>query len=433
MKPRHAAVVVLTGLLAERRSLTELLEHADWTAMPASDRALARALCFGVARFYYRYDFVLRELLQKPLKARDTDIKALVLVGLHQLCELRIPDHAAIAETVDVTKALGKPWARGLTNALLRNFQRRRDEFDAAVAANAVAATAHPRWLLDAFQEYWPTELDAIVAANNRQAPMVLRINAQRLTRAAYLKRLRLKGIEAEPTLRSEFGIELTSAVNVELLPGFAEGDVSVQDTAAQLAADLVAPQAGERLLDACAAPGGKTAHLLERAPGALDLLALDSQPQRLTRIRDNLDRLGLQAQIAVGDAGDPAGWWDGQPFDRILLDVPCSASGVIRRHPDIKFLRNAADLKELTATQARLLNALWPLLKTGGILLYSTCSVLPPENALQIERFLAQQADAELTAIPVEWGRDTGFGRQILPGEDNMDGFFYALLHKTR
>jgi 16S rRNA (cytosine967-C5)-methyltransferase len=348
------------------------------------------------------------------------------------LIHLRIPDHAAIAETVRVTGALGKPWARGLINAVLRQYQRNHAALDALADADREAATSHPRWLLDALQQSWPTAVNDIVSANNQQAPMVLRVNQRKNTRDAYLLCLRDAGIEALAAPHTGNGVRLARAVNVERLPGFDDGQVSVQDGAAQLAATLLQPRAGDRILDACAAPGGKTAHLLEVSDNAIELLALDHNAQRLPRIQDNLMRLGLEAQIVQGDAAEPSSWWDQRPFDRILLDAPCSATGVIRRHPDIKLLRRADDIGQLAATQAKMLTALWPLLKSEGILLYSTCSVLAEENAGQIKVFLANHADAELIPIQSAWGRDTGYGRQILPGEDEMDGFFYAMVRKT-
>jgi 16S rRNA (cytosine967-C5)-methyltransferase len=351
---------------------------------------------------------------------------------------MRTPDHAAVSETVNVTKALKKPWAKNLVNAVLRSYQRQAEELGNKVEKNEVAKFAHPQWWLDSIKKNWPVDKrwQQILLANNKNPPMTLRLNTSHINREDYLALLAQHEIGATAAKYSAEGIYLEKPIAVSLLPLFAEGKVSVQDEAAQLAAILLNPQKGERILDACAAPGGKTLHLLEREKD-LDLLAIDIEPARLEKIQENLNRTRLNAQLLAANAFDPDSWWDKKLFDRILLDAPCSASGVIRRHPDIKLLRQRDDIKKLTQEQTQILNALWPLLKSGGMLLYATCSVLAEENTLQIQHFLQQHTDARLQPINSAWGEQQIAGTQIFPGdggqngENGMDGFFYALIQK--
>jgi len=428
--PRAVAVAVLNRVLQEGQSLSTLLPHS-FQSLPPERRALAQELCYGTLRWAPRLEALLDLLLAKPLKAKDSDIKSLLLLGLYQLAYMEIPPHAAVSETVAVTALLNKGWAKGLVNALLRRFQRERDALEAKLAKDEVAVSAHPAWLLALLKQAWPEQWPAIVAANNRRPPMTLRVNRRRRARDAYLATLEASGMAAEPSPHAPDALTLQQAVNVEQLPGFAAGEVSVQDAAAQLAALLVDPQPGMRVLDACAAPGGKTGHLLEICDD-IELVALDIEEKRLVRIEQNLDRLGLTAELVAADAAMPSAWWDDRPFDRILLDAPCSASGVIRRHPDIKLLRQADDIEQLVKLQARILQALWPLLKPGGTLVYATCSVLPQENAEQLANFLANHEDAKERPLEKRWGQATTIGRQILPDQEGMDGFFYACIEKT-
>lgn len=434
MTPRQASVAILLQVIQHGRSLTDSLNATLPKLTQPADKALCQAMCYGCLRSYLKLDTLLGKLLKKPLRQKDQDVYCLLLLGLYQLLEMRIPDHAAVSLTVTATRSLRKPWAKELVNAVLRNFRRRQTALleSLSPATNPTAFYSHPGWLLDKFKQAWPDDWQAVVEANNRQAPMSLRVNRQQQSRADYLKTLAEKDITAFAIAHTSQGIQLGSPAGVEQLPGFDTGAVSVQDGAAQLAVELLQPQAGERLLDACAAPGGKTAHILESQPRLKELVAVDIEQARLDKITENLQRLGLQATLICGDAAEPVDWWDGQAFDRILLDAPCSATGVIRRHPDIKLLRRADDIPALRAIQYKLLQQLWPLLKQGGMLLYATCSVLPEENQQQIGRFLTEQSDARLRPIEAEWGRVTPAGQQILPGEDNMDGFFYARLYKT-
>lgn len=428
---RQVAVQALLPVITRGRSLTDSLERELPALDDPRERALAQALAYGVMRGYWRLDWLLRQLLDKPLKNRDADIRLALMLGLYQLLEMRIPDHAAVAETVKLARTFNKPWARGLLNGVLRNFQRQREALLQAAEAEPVAHTAHPAWLLEQLQQDWPQHWEAITRANNQPPPLTLRVNARRLDRNAMLARLAEAGIVAHPAPWATQAICIDPPRPVESIPGFAEGDLSVQDAAAQLAAPLLDPRPGDRVLDACAAPGGKTAHLLELQPELAELVAVDVDPLRLQRIRDTLDRQHLSATLLAADAAEPESWWDGRPFDRILLDAPCSATGVIRRHPDIKFLRRASDIPPLVAGQARLLETLWPLLSPGGMLLYATCSTLLQENSRQMESFLATTPDARPLPIEAEWGHAQPVGRQILPGEDNMDGFYYACLRK--
>lgn len=427
--PRALAARILARVAAGA-SLTAALDDSLPLARD-NDRALIQELCYGTLRAWPRLERIASALLRKPLGKKDRDVQALILLGLHQLTAMRIPAHAAVAETVGAVNALGKGWARGLLNAVLRNFQRQSEVLLAKADDSEPGRWAHPQWLIDALRQAWPNDWQQILAANNERAPMTLRVNARKQSRADYLSVLEQAGINAEATIASDCGIRLQQAIDVCQLPGFAEGTVSVQDEAAQLAAALLDARPGERVLDVCAAPGGKTAHILERNDD-IELLAVDIEAQRLQRVKDNLQRLGLTANTCSGDACRPQDWWDGRPFDRILLDAPCSATGVIRRHPDIKLLRRPGDIETLLELQGEILHAIWPLLRPGGILLYATCSVLPQENERRISTFIAERPDAERRAIDADWGRATGIGRQILPGGTaQMDGFYYACLHK--
>jgi 16S rRNA (cytosine967-C5)-methyltransferase len=427
---RAAAARVLAEVIGQGRSLSTALPRQLAGISSAQDRGFVQELCFGTLRWLPRLELMLRPLLRNPLKQRDSDVQALLLIGLYQLLYLDTPPHAAVSETVSATGVLSKPWARGLVNGVLRNFQRRQAELTATAEGSEVGRYAHPQWLIKKLRKAWPDRWEAIVEANNRRAPMTLRVNRQRISRDEYLKSLSEAGIAARPAAHVSQGIILETPVAVQQLPGFADGLVSVQDAAAQLAAELMGPRPGERILDACAAPGGKTGHLLELAAN-LEVVAVEQDPARLEKITENLDRLGGRATLVQADAAATGQWWDGRPFDRILLDAPCSATGVIRRHPDIKVLRRPGDIDELAQLQQRLLGALWPLLKPGGMLVYATCSVLPQENELQIRRFSGDHTDAVPVEISGTWGQPGEFGRQILPGEDEMDGFYYARLAK--
>jgi 16S rRNA (cytosine967-C5)-methyltransferase len=429
MKARPLAIRVLKEVLEQGRSLSGALP-VQLAKADEGERALTQELSYGVLRYYLQLDAVAAELLDKPLKAKDSDVQLLILMGLYQILYMRIPNHAAVSETVNVTKALKKPWARGLVNALLRRFLREREALMAGLEDDQEARYAHPPWFIEALKRAWPEQWQAVLDANNAYPPMTLRNNARQGSRDAYIRELQEAGLEATAVPCTDNGITLARAVGVERLPGFADGRVSVQDGAAQLAAELLGAKSGEHILDACAAPGGKLAHVLETAPET-EVVAVDIDADRVARIEENLGRLRLEAQVLTADAANTAAWWDGRAFDRILLDAPCSATGVIRRHPDIKLLRRESDIDQLAELQARILDALWPTLRSGGRLLYVTCSVMALENHLQVRTFLDRHKDARHLPLEVPWGHACEVGRQILPGEDGMDGFYYALLEK--
>ncbi|MCI1035964.1 16S rRNA (cytosine(967)-C(5))-methyltransferase RsmB [Pseudomonas putida] len=430
MNPRLAAARALAAVLSGKASLNSSLP-AQLDKVDERDRGLTQDLAFGTARWQPRLDLLAAQLLQKPFKAADADVQALLLVGLYQLFYTRIPAHAAIGETVGCADKLKKPWAKGLLNAVLRRAQREGEELLAGMERDPVVRTAHPRWLQKALKAFWPEQWEAICAANNAHPPMILRVNRRHHSRDAYLALLAEAGIGASACQYSRDGIVLAEACDVRGLPGFAEGWVSVQDEAAQLSAELLELAPGQRVLDACCAPGGKTCHLLEAEAGLAQMVAIDLEAKRLTRVRENLDRLQLDAELIACDARDTASWWDGKPFQRILLDAPCSATGVIRRHPDIKLTRQADDIPALAALQGELLDALWPTLEVGGMLLYATCSSLPTENTEVVGAFLARTPGARELDLATEAGLRQPHGRQLLAQEGGHDGFYYAKLIK--
>ena len=396
----------------------------------ARDAAFARHLAYEVLRWLGALQWLAGQLLDRPLKQKDRDIARLILLGLVQLWRDKAASHAAVNETAECARLLRKPWAVGLINAVLRRFQRERQAMLQALAQTD-ARFAHPQWLQEAIRSDWPDHWQEILDANNQHPPLWLRYNAQRTDSAAFRADLEAVGFAVETHPHAAEALGIKPAVAVEKIPGFTEGLCSVQDPAAQLAKDLLDPRVGERVLDACAAPGGKTAHLLEACPG-IELTALDRHPQRAQMISQTLERLGLGCDVRVADAADTESWWDGQPFDRVLLDAPCSATGVIRRHPEIKWLRTPGQVHAAVQSQAELLAAVWPLLKPDGVLVYATCSVLKRENGRQLKRFLEQNDDAIEQTPAVEWGLAGPPGRQVLPGQAQMDGFFYAVLRKS-
>ena len=430
INPRLLAAQVLSAVIDNGQSLNDVLPGA-LERVVLRNRGLLQELCYGTLRWYHQLNYLLQQLLSKPFKKRDRDLHALLLSGLYQLLYLRTPSYAAVSETVASARELGKPWAANLVNAVLRNFERQRSSLLAQLEHHPQLLHSHPEWLLKRLQVDWPEHWPAIIAANNQHPPQHLRVNLARVSRSDYLQQLHDADIDAAPVHAIDSSVTLTHATAVEQLPGFAEGLVSVQDLAAQLAAYLLDLQPGQRVLDACAAPGGKTCHMLEHET-SINLVAIDSDVTRLGKLEQNLTRLQLNAEIITADAGQPQQWWDGRLFDRILLDVPCSATGVIRRHPDIKLLRRESDITALAYSQTQLLEQLWPLLKPGGQLLYATCSVLEQENSDRVHQFLQTQKDAQEQPLHDDnWGISCKYGRQILPGDQGMDGFFYACLRK--
>ena len=428
MNTRLIATRVLSRVLQDGQSLTAALDSALPAVESVKDRAFIQALCYGVCRSYHRLDFILSELLDKPLK--DMDVKALALIGLYQLKYMRVKPHAAVSETV--LAARKKPWAKALINALLRSYLRDQESLELKADNTPYAAVSHPDWLIRQIEQDWPEQAQSILLENNRQPPMALRVNLARISLDHYLQQLIGRDIAAVAVAFCPTAIILDKPVAVDLLPGFAEGLVSVQDVAAQLAAGLLDVQPGQRVLDVCAAPGGKAAHILEQQPHTGELVAVDIDAARMLRVKDTLQRLKLTTTLVVGDAAKPQDWWDGRLFERILLDAPCSALGVIRRHPDIKLLRRADDIPPLQALQKSILNAIWPLLAPGGVMVYATCSILKQENEQQIGAFLAEHQDAVELPIDAAWGVAGSHGRQIMTGESAMDGFYYARLGKS-
>ncbi|WP_404471594.1 16S rRNA (cytosine(967)-C(5))-methyltransferase RsmB [Vreelandella venusta] len=426
---RAAAARALVPVLTDKGSLAGLDEHS----VVARDRGLLKELCYGTCRRLPRLEALANKLLKQPFKKRDSDVHALLLIGIYQLLYMRIPAHAAVGETAGAARLLGKEWATRVLNGCLRRLQREAEALQADVDREEHIALEHPPWLLSVLRDAWPDQWRAIAEANNEPGPMTLRVNQHHNDREAYLAQLVEQGLSGYLCPHAPDGITLNTPCDVSVLPGFEQGHVSVQDEAAQLSAALLgpalAPRPGAHVLDACCAPGGKTAHLLEQFDIALT--AIDSDNQRLGRVDDTLNRLGLTAELQHADATQQD-WWSGTSFDAILLDAPCSGTGVIRRHPDIKTLRRKEDIRQLAKLQQQLLDNLWPLLRPGGTLLYATCSVLPAENADQIDAFLARTPDAKVTTpSDVAWGIQSGEGRQLFPAQGSHDGFFYARLEK--
>lgn len=428
MNLRLLAVKVLTHVVVDGQSLTSALDRELAPVQNAQDRALIQALCYGVCRYFHRLDFILNCLLEKPLK--DTTIRLLILAGLYQLAFMRIKAHAAVAETVGA--ASRKPWAKGLINALLRRYLREKDQLETLANADLAASFSHPAWLIDKLRDDWPEDAEHCLSENNRQPPLTLRVNLAQISREGYRELLTHQEIDAHPLEFCPSALTLERPLPVEKLPGFTDGLVSVQDAAAQLAAALLDLQPGCRVLDMCAAPGGKTAHILEMQKDLQEVVAVDIDSGRMLRVSENLQRLKLTATTVVGDAAKPETWWDGRPFERILVDAPCSALGVIRRHPDIKLLRRPEDIEQLRRQQRAILQAAWRLLSPRGVMVYATCSVLKEENERQLLDFLTEHDDAVELPICAEWGVKSGAGRQILTGESAMDGFYYARIGKV-
>lgn len=411
--------------MQQGQSLSALLPEYQ-NRVPAKDFPLLQEITFGVARVLPRLEKILTYLLDKPLKGKTRIVQCLLLVGLYQILYTRVPEFAAVDEVVNATKSLKVDNMRALVNAVLRRFLREKEEI--LTKADKHWHTMHPDWFINLLKPVYPNWRE-IIEANNQKPPMWLRVNAK-IARDDYRQALQANGIETATDLHPQ-ALRLLEACGVQKLPNFDEGDVTVQDVHAQWAARLLEPQNGELILDACAAPGGKTTHILELAPEA-QVVALDVEENRLKRVRENLARLKQSAEIICADASNPQAWWKNKPqFDKILLDAPCSATGVIRRHPDIKWLRQPEDIPQLVALQYKILEAMWGLLKDNGTLLYATCSVLAQENRQQIERFLKAHPDAELVILPFEGQTAESVGQQFLPQANGGDGFFYAKLKK--
>jgi 16S rRNA (cytosine967-C5)-methyltransferase len=451
--PRLIASKILYSVIYQGESLSPLLVDNKAAADP-----LVRDLCFGSLRWHKRLSAVLNGLMPKPLKNKDKDVECLLHIGLYQIIYQQTPNHAAVNETVSALKSLKKSWAKKLVNAVLRNFLRRKDELLKKIDKNDAVRYAFPEWLIGKIKKAWPNDWQQIVSASNQRAPMVLRVNLLHQTQDDYCKKLNKCAIRATASTVCHSAIILDKPVNVHELPDFAKGEVSIQDTAAQLATELLDLKPNMLVLDACAAPGGKTGHILEHCQ-PLNVIAIDNNALRMQRVAENMQRIFplLNTQLVdagnqdvklakivnnfanknsnitllVTDAANTEQWADDLLFERILLDAPCSATGVIRRHPDIKCLRRANDIKGLQQQQQQLLAGLWAKLKPEGKLLYATCSILPDENEKQMEAFVAQTEDAIIQNIEADWGRALCYGRQIFPNESAMDGFYYSLIKK--
>ena len=429
---RAVAALVLKRIVNDHCSIKVALSSVG-KSQPSDprDKAFIQELVYGVCRWYFDLEHELSQLLNKPLRRKDHDIKCLLLIGLYQLIHLDTPHHATVQETVAAAKDFKKPWAKGLLNACLR--QAIRNKLGTERNEDTINARNQPQWLVEEIERDWPDTRTQILAAYNERPPLCLRVNITKISREQYLQCLVDAGLNASATQYSECGIKVTPAVDTLALPGFDEGLVSVQDEAAQLAASILCPQANERILDACAAPGGKSGHLIEFAGNHLALTTLDLEPERLQLVAENLTRLGFSAELLCGDATRPDTWWNNQAFDKILVDAPCSATGILRRQPDIKIHRRLSDITNLVELQHDILQKLWPLLKPQGTLLYSTCSILNVENENLMAAFVDSQKDCDALKLTANWGRDTGKGRQILPGDSDMDGFYYCLLRKSK
>ena len=428
---RALAAQATTRVVSERVTLDAALE----AVLAEAPRALvppARSLSFGAVRGFYRHEAILQRVLAQPGKSLDPLVRSILSVALFELEDARTPDYAVVDAAVNTAKSAGRSAA--LINALLRRFLRERDSLQAEIATSPAARYAAPEWLAERLREDWPDRWTDILAASDVQAPMWLRVNPRLVTAADYVATLRHAGIEAVAEPRVPQAVLLAVPRDVGEVPGFSEGLVSVQDLGAQCVAFPLKLEPGQRVLDACAAPGGKTALMAEREPRLSRLIAVDLDRRRLGRVRENLERGALEAEVVHGDAGAPEGWWDGVPFDRILLDAPCSALGVIRRHPDIRLRRSPQELAKMPVVQMRLLTSAFGMLARGGRLVYATCTLTRRENGELIRAFLERTADAAV--VPAKgWepplGEADGSGWQILPGEASADGFYYAALTK--
>ncbi len=426
---RAIVAKILSDLLANRGSLTtQLNKHRDHPEF-----RLIQESSYGCCRWFFLLESLLDRLLNKALKKQDADLKCLMICALYQLRELKVADYAVINESVSAVSVFKKPWAKGLVNAVLRGFQRNREQLEQTLfSEEATRLFSFPGWLESEIFSQWPNHAEQIFRNSNQRPPMTLRVNSRQNSRAQYLQLLAKQNIVATPGALSDSAVYLEKPGAVADIPGFTEGKLSVQDEASQLVPDLLQLHPAHRVLDACAAPGGKSCHILESACSLTKITAIDKTQSKLDRIQENLTRLQLQANLVKADATDVEQWWDGRRFDRILLDAPCSATGVIRRHPDIKLLRKPSDIEKLARIQLLLLRNLWACLKPGGVLLYTTCSLLRQENEQIIKRFLDSSDSAKYEAIAADWGVECKFGRQLLPGTSlGSDGFFYSVLRK--
>lgn len=431
MNSRYLAVKALTPLLNHNGSLKYSLKQ-QLQACPDEQRPLLQQLCYGSMRYYNQLELIVDELVSKPMKRKDQDIKALLIIGIYQLYKLNIADHAVINQTVDVCEQLKKSWATSLVNATLRTFQRQQEQILTKLNANNSFKFNHPDWFIEKLKHNWPTRWEQILQANDEHPPLTLRVNLNKVSRETLISQLKELDIESIKTEHSKYGVTLSKPTDVTKLPGWDEGHISVQDEAAQLAADLVNPLPNENILDACSAPGGKLLHLLELTDCELTRIqGLELEEHRVERIKENFFRLDLDCHIHIADAASKS-WWDEKPFNTILLDAPCSATGVIRRNPDIKLLRRAEDIHSTAKLQRVILQNMWEMLADKGKLVYATCSIFAQENERMIASFLKANADATHVEIEANWGEKREYGRQLFPQNGANDGFYYAVLEKS-
>lgn len=426
---RQVALQILLQVVEQGKPLDAVTDSEWYRTLPLQSRdlAFARELANGVCRWFFLLQHIANQYLKKPMRARDRDVELILLLGLYQLLGIQTGQHAAVNETVQLTVKRKKAWARGVINAVLRNVIRGVEQLE-----NYDPLLSYPSWMQRQIAEDWGDNAASVLVAGNQRAPMILRFDNSRLTAEQALGRLREAGIPAVQHELVASALVLEQAVAIDQIPGFSEGWFSVQDAAAQLAAPLLDVQPGMRVLDLCAAPGGKSLHLAQLIPD-IKLSLLDVSASRLQRVTQNLQRAGVAAEVITGDAAQPEGWWSGESYDRILADVPCTATGVIRRHPDIKIHRKPEDVLRLCDSQRKILHAAWSMLKPGGQMLYSTCSILRQENEAQMLTFIDQQADCEEVLLPeVNWGERCVTGYRIAPGSHDMDGFYYACLRKV-
>jgi len=429
MNLRARAAQTVEAVLERGESLATALPYAQSKLENAKDKALLQEITYGVMRELMQLEYYIAALVENPLKGKQRIVHYLMIVGAYQLLHMRIPPHAALGETVSAIEDLDRPKFKSLVNGVLRSLQRDHEKLREKMPTKGPVTFNHPKWIIKRATQAYPKQWQQILTANNERSPMWIRNNASVQTRDEYLTQLAAADISASKGTIGENSILLENPLPVTALPNFDKGACSVQDGAAQQAAEILGAQSGDLVLDACAAPGGKTCHIIELAKEA-KVIAVDCDQRRLERVQQNLDRIGLEATLICGDGAQPDTWWDGQQFDRILLDAPCSATGVIRRNPDIKWLRRESDIIPLVELQRAIFDASWDLLKSGGTMVYATCSILPAENSEQVTKFLERHSDA--TLIPLhENDTPTSPGWQLLPGEDNVDGFYYAKLIK--
>ena len=431
LSSRAIATRVLSDVLGGK-SLTDSLNN-NHTLVADDEYSLFKEICFGCVRWYLQIEQIMKFLMRKSLAKKQPQIHALIAIGIYQLSRMRIKEHAAINETVKVCDELKRSWAKGLVNGILREYQRSKFKAFKSENEDMVFTSSHPAWLIDMFEKSWGTSKTMeLIENNNNPGPLTLRVNTKFTTREAYLDMLAKENIEASCTTFSDKGIQLKNPLPVERIPEFNEGAVSVQDEAAQLAPSILDYCEEHLILDACCAPGGKTCDILESKHEVGSLLSVDSNGTRLKKAEENAARLGLHGNFLNADLCKIDDWWDGNQFDRIMLDAPCSGTGVIRRNPDIKILRKASDISKLAEKQFDIMSAIWPTLKPDGVLLYITCSVLPEENDLVIEKFIKFQKDVKVSQIEINCGISTKYGKQLFPEKNAHDGFYYATLIKV-